>query len=500
MLGHRVVAACAALGVVAGAGWAQEDWIAADGDWFEASNWASGNVPTIYGAVINNGGTARIGSGEVAGLIAVGFGNPDVGYGVGDGRIVQTGGVVTLAPFSSALVIGAVGPVHGEYELVGPGKIDAPDSIVQVGREGSGRFVLSNGATARVRYLGVAPRVSMDDARTGVGELAIEGEGTRCTVLGAGSNTLVCEFGRWGTASASIRSGGVLESPGVWFASGTTEACDYEVVGEGSAVRVGRPAEFGNGVYLGHDAISSGLGLDGGLVTLTVADGGVIEPLDDGTELGFNMGGRAVLRGDGVVRAARISIYTDGHVQPGIDGLGTLTLDGLVDLTNARRQVYNGDLFPDGGFITDIVGVGEHDRVIMGGTKLGGMLRINLPDGFVPVRGDVFEVITLTDQAGLVGPDVTEMRTFDRIVSPDLGAGVVLRARYAIDKIELVAACPADINLDGVVNMDDINAFAEAFIGDHGRSETPAVDLTRDGVVNMDDIIRFVESYLGGCG
>ncbi len=55
--------------------------------------------------------------------------------------------------------------------------------------------------------------------------------------------------------------------------------------------------------------------------------------------------------------------------------------------------------------------------------------------------------------------------------------------------------CAADLTGDGVLNVDDIDAFVAAFVGGD-----PIADLDGDGSVNIDDIDAFVASFLGGCG
>lgn len=54
--------------------------------------------------------------------------------------------------------------------------------------------------------------------------------------------------------------------------------------------------------------------------------------------------------------------------------------------------------------------------------------------------------------------------------------------------------CPADLNGDGVLNIDDIDAFIAAFLGGTARA-----DLVCDGVLNIDDVDAFIALFLGGC-
>ncbi len=63
------------------------------------------------------------------------------------------------------------------------------------------------------------------------------------------------------------------------------------------------------------------------------------------------------------------------------------------------------------------------------------------------------------------------------------------------DGVPDACACLADLNSDGVVNIDDVDAFVGAFL-----SGDPAADLNTDGTLNFDDIDLFVASFLLGCG
>ncbi|MEZ6317685.1 MAG: lamin tail domain-containing protein [Phycisphaerales bacterium] len=55
-------------------------------------------------------------------------------------------------------------------------------------------------------------------------------------------------------------------------------------------------------------------------------------------------------------------------------------------------------------------------------------------------------------------------------------------------------AGPADVNADGVLNLDDINAFAIAFIGND-----LAADCDGSGVLNLDDVNCFATGFLNPC-
>ncbi|GJM17915.1 MAG: hypothetical protein DHS20C14_01280 [Phycisphaeraceae bacterium] len=55
-------------------------------------------------------------------------------------------------------------------------------------------------------------------------------------------------------------------------------------------------------------------------------------------------------------------------------------------------------------------------------------------------------------------------------------------------------ACPADVDGNGVLNVDDVDAFVAAFIGGD-----LAVDFDGNGTLNVDDVDGFVSAFIAGC-
>jgi len=70
-----------------------------------------------------------------------------------------------------------------------------------------------------------------------------------------------------------------------------------------------------------------------------------------------------------------------------------------------------------------------------------------------------------------------------------------------IDNVTLWAACPADLNVDGVVDDEDFVRFLVAYnLLDCGDPSMPAgcpADLNRDGVVDDSDFVLFLAQYNG---
>ncbi|MHC5001606.1 MAG: GC-type dockerin domain-anchored protein, partial [Planctomycetota bacterium] len=58
----------------------------------------------------------------------------------------------------------------------------------------------------------------------------------------------------------------------------------------------------------------------------------------------------------------------------------------------------------------------------------------------------------------------------------------------------VVSGCPADTNLDGTVDVDDLVAVILAWGGDD-----PAADTDNDGVVGVDDLVAVILAW-GPCG
>ncbi len=72
-------------------------------------------------------------------------------------------------------------------------------------------------------------------------------------------------------------------------------------------------------------------------------------------------------------------------------------------------------------------------------------------------------------------------------VSADMGGGAGALSDAA-------GGCPADINGDGVLDLEDINAFVLGFV-----EMLPQSDLNGDGVHDLQDVGLFVESFVSGC-
>lgn len=71
--------------------------------------------------------------------------------------------------------------------------------------------------------------------------------------------------------------------------------------------------------------------------------------------------------------------------------------------------------------------------------------------------------------------------------------GERLAAAYIADSV-FGAPCPADLDGNGMLDLDDVGLFAAAF-----TSGNLAADLSGDGVLNLDDVNSFAAIFAAGC-
>ena len=144
------------------------------------------------------------------------------------------------------------------------------------------------------------------------------------------------------------------------------------------------------------------------------------------------------LRGSGLITTGSGSIpgqveSRGGTVSPG-NGVGSLSVIGRF--ANDR----NGTMAFDLGGTT----AGQFDSIaVTGSAALDGTLAVSLINGFNPTAGNIFTILTATEDIGGV---------FDNLIIPD---GVNMHLNYLANSLQLQVGNAGDFNFDNTVDAAD---------------------------------------------
>lgn len=251
----------------------------------------------------------------------------------------------------------------------------------------------------------------------------------------------------------NITNGGVVSTFGAGVgASG--ENGQLVVDGSGSALDVRTNLYIGGGDF-GDGPEPGAIGLaqitNGGAInseTTTIFGQGTI--VDDGTltttNLAISPGG--LLSGNGSVSG---DVSSAGQIAPG-DPLGTLAIVG-----NFTQDAEGKLIFEIKGASPDA----QDHLSITGSATLDGTVEVRFTDGFLPVQGQVFELI---DVSGSVSG------SFAQVIFPDLRSGFQFSAQFVNGRYEVTAlsdGAPAagllNVSTRGQVGVDD-DALIAGFI------------------------------------
>lgn len=225
------------------------------------------------------------------------------------------------------------------------------------------------------------------------------------------------------------------------------------------------------------------VGLNGDLVAsdfATVANGGHLqlnEGLVDTPQLSVNGGGQ--LTGNGQIIGDVVvgdGSPTPAVLSPGFSP-GTIQIDGNLDLG------------PNAETIIEISGnPGPHDMIeVTGDALLDGTLRIDAIDGYTPLPGDTFTVLTSADLDSTVFADVEGARMGDVILWPS----------YQISSLLVIGQLVGDMDLSGTVDEEDIPLFALALRDNAAyddalhATEHEVADVDGNGRVDFGDMAPF---------
>lgn len=183
--------------------------------------------------------------------------------------------------------------------------------------------------------------------------------------------------------------------------------------------------------------------------------------------LSICMGG--ALAGFGTIEC---SVASDGSIEPG-SSAGEIQVDGdLLLLENGSLSIEISGLVPGA----------EFDRLsVTGQTSLSGALSVELGNGFQPVLGDIFEVISTT----------TVLGRFTSASLPPLPAPLLFDTAVGDGGVSVRVRTLADVDGDGIVNGTDLAMI----LGQWGPCTGCRGDLNGDGVVDGSDLAIVLGSW-----
>jgi len=200
-----------------------------------------------------------------------------------------------------------------------------------------------------------------------------------------------------------------------------------------------------------------------------------------------NMGDAQIIAGAGFVGTigAGQSLSGDGLL------VGELNMDGSLDPDGIFRRfdIDTMHMSATSGMTADLGGLlaGEFDRLALGGgdsIDLDGSLVVNLDDGYSPVFGDTWDIVSGGSISGEFASEVV----------PESGIGLVYRVIYEPSRVFVVLTCAADLTGDNILDFFDISLFLSYFTSDDVRS-----DINGDGAFDFFDISLFLQIFNGDC-
>lgn len=464
---------------------AQLSWTAPGaGDWFVASNWSGGLVPTTQDlAEVANGGHAQAAAGTVE------VNRLEVGRNTGAGSFTSTGASVRVDfDFDVGEVTGDVATAGATIQSNGTVTLQDVDELVvgvdldgdfDIGQAGSnlGGTAVSTASATLLRLgdiiisnnLEVAPAsANSNSTSTAGGQLTIDQADTLevlaefnvGSVNGAGTASSQAEATFANIASASI--GGMANIGTARGVSSTGNTADGTLVIDSSVVSIGLGDPLNLEDLSIGDVSTAGAGvLHGrGVVSvsnsqLTVGNRIDVARLTGGSASSTSFGRLAL-----VDSHAMADDLTVAEVGSGI--LGSATGEVFVDSSlvelSSNLTLGNGstlELTLAGTTRADGNGGAQYSAIDATAATLDGLLKVTLADGFMPAAGQSFLLLATPTIGG----------NFSAVDLPDLtamGLGWATETTASGYAIRVVGdSLAGDYNRDGVVNLADYTVWRD---------------------------------------
>jgi T5SS/PEP-CTERM-associated repeat protein len=395
------------------------------------------------------------------GLVGASFGAGEP-FLVAPGKAIvvglQTGDVATFTtniPISAAAVTiaQAASSIAGVHINSFTWTLSGDDSSLIVGNSGFGTLSINNGAQLRIIGSTSSSQITLGYNIGGSGGLIVSGSGSEVHFDNVLNGFL--QVGRSGTAQLTITGGGKI---------------------------IGNLGNTGGGIGPGSTASIDGAGSSWSMTnsldvvgTLTTLNGGTVSA----NTIDVFPGG--VVNGNGTI-AGRLENTDQGFVAPGFP-IGALHVTGSFEQVNASDLQIQ---------ISGTTAGTQYDQLLVTGMDtLGGTLDVSLINGFIPHRGDSFEILHFGSVTGKfstinlptlpsgLGWNTTQLYKAGvlsvQLVGDYNGNGFVDAADYTLwrDTLGSTTNLAADGNGNGGVDSGDYNVWKENF-GNHSGAGSGA--------------------------
>jgi T5SS/PEP-CTERM-associated repeat protein len=405
----------------------------------------------IIGANPGSNGTATVsGAGSrwsIAGGLSVGSG--------GSGSLnISNGGLVT----NGSAIIGELAGSNGSVSVSGVGSQWVNSGSLSVGQNGSGSLFISGG--------GVVSNVNavLGDKTGSSGSVTVTGLGSLwqnsgiLTIGGDGAANLTIDTGTVTAGGASMGSNSMPVQVTVTNHGTLSVLGDVSIGGAASTtVTIENGGTFSSGT-------NATIGGTGGDTTVTITGTDSSWTLNGAGNLTIDDKGSLLVMDGGTVTSASITVATGGLLNgQGGNIIGSVfNRGGTITPGDATGILsINGDYHQSSGvllFEIDGLGPAQYDRMVISGLAniTGGYIDIQFGNGFVPVAGESFDLLSvlgglaisnvIVDVTGLpsglqfldsIGPDGFEISFAGGISAPEpsgavllvLGLGIIVAAR-----------------------------------------------------------------------
>jgi len=366
-------------------------------------------------------------------------------------------------------------------------------------------------------------------------------------------NGLVAFAGRSGEGKSTVWSPtAVLATEGELFGGVTLPNFNWSTIqiNNSGEIAVAAPFTAPEGIFTSVEGKVGGAGvvIDGNVLTDTVGgsiflanDGTVyfFAQIDDGRQGVFTQTSLLVADGD-IIDSTPITL-ANGNTNDSIDvdangvpylfyepagqprGVftpnGFVVRDGdsygadtLVNINTSDLAVSDSGLVavcdnaePNPMFVTGVAGAVTDNNTVIDGEMRGFAFDMDVNSaGTIAFRSESGAVFTQYESVFSFGDVVNGMRLmevkYSTITINDLGqiacvATFEFGPGLGLDAVILATPiCAADLDGNGVLNLDDVNLFASAFTGGDLLA-----DLDGNGTLNLDDINTFAGAFVAGC-